>query len=562
MILGNLYREKGQVGRAINVHQALLQRPDLTTLEHAYVLLCLGLDFRHGGFVDRALEAFQEVLQLDPHNRYALVNLQKLHEDQHQWAEALQVREQIAKIDAGRRPDDLQILGFLRNQIGSAQSRDGQRRRRRAHLHRCDRRRCANGARLSESRRRPRAAGQPGRGRRGVGTAGRHASPSTPTSRSSASSAPTGRSARRSASSICASGSSTAVRRTGAPASRSHATCPAPATIAPPSICCSTRSPTTRTACPFTRRSGRRCRASASIPTLVRRYVTLTREAVFYLDPHVCRRCRYRSTELLWQCPQCHEWNTFVEERIAPGARTADGRRLGVGGKCRWLKSGCRSRSHAAEARCETVEIRCSWPRRSTQGRTANLSLPLRLPVLRQRLPPASPAYRLREAAFGADDVVGAPDFFVDRQLRREPLAGFPFARSETLHHAPELDVRIAGGHDDRVEVLVAIHFVQERNVGDRRRDAGRDRARQTSRRSRAARQDGRSLRDLGGRPDRQTRSPPASGDPPHPTVATIDWPNRRTTAANPGVLGAMTSCASVSLSMVGTPSFSNCCRA
>ena len=53
-------------------------------------------------------------------------------------------------------------------------------------------------------------------------------------------------------------------------------------------------------------------------PVLVRRYMELTREAVFYLDPHVCRRCRYRSTELLWQCPQCHEWNTFVEERIAP----------------------------------------------------------------------------------------------------------------------------------------------------------------------------------------------------------------------------------------------------
>ena len=29
MILGNLYRQKGQVGRAINVHQALLQRTDL-----------------------------------------------------------------------------------------------------------------------------------------------------------------------------------------------------------------------------------------------------------------------------------------------------------------------------------------------------------------------------------------------------------------------------------------------------------------------------------------------------------------------------------------------------
>ena len=78
------------------------------------MLLCLGLDFRHGGFVDRALEAFQEVLRLDPKNRYALVNLQKLYEDQHQWAKALRMREQIARIDAGAEPEDQQILGFLR----------------------------------------------------------------------------------------------------------------------------------------------------------------------------------------------------------------------------------------------------------------------------------------------------------------------------------------------------------------------------------------------------------------------------------------------------------------
>src|SRR5687767_3988096 len=125
MILGNLYRQKGQVGRAINVHQSLLQRPDLTRLEHAYVLLCLGLDFRHGGFIDRALEAFQEVVRLDAKNRYAFVNLQKLYEDQHQWPEALHVREQIAKIDAGRTPENQQIIGFLRNEIGLAQSRAG-----------------------------------------------------------------------------------------------------------------------------------------------------------------------------------------------------------------------------------------------------------------------------------------------------------------------------------------------------------------------------------------------------------------------------------------------------
>ena len=53
----------------------LLQRPRLKQLEHAYVLLCLGLDYKRGGFVDRALEAFNEVLRLDPKNEYALLNL-------------------------------------------------------------------------------------------------------------------------------------------------------------------------------------------------------------------------------------------------------------------------------------------------------------------------------------------------------------------------------------------------------------------------------------------------------------------------------------------------------
>ena len=42
MILGNLYREKGQVGKAITIHQTLLQRQKLSRMEHAYVLLCLG----------------------------------------------------------------------------------------------------------------------------------------------------------------------------------------------------------------------------------------------------------------------------------------------------------------------------------------------------------------------------------------------------------------------------------------------------------------------------------------------------------------------------------------
>src|SRR3989441_6694121 len=117
MILGNLYREKGQVGKAITVHQGLLQRPNLSKLEHAYVLLCIGLDYKRGGFVDRALEAFNEVLRLDPNNSYALVNLQKLHEEQHQWSDAYDTRQRLSKLTDGESKNE-SILAFLENEIG------------------------------------------------------------------------------------------------------------------------------------------------------------------------------------------------------------------------------------------------------------------------------------------------------------------------------------------------------------------------------------------------------------------------------------------------------------
>src|SRR2546426_5634727 len=86
MILGNLYREKGQVGKAITVHQGLLQRPKLTRQEHAYVLLCLGLDYKRGGFVERALDAFTEVLRLGPQNGYPLLHVPNLHQGPPPWS--------------------------------------------------------------------------------------------------------------------------------------------------------------------------------------------------------------------------------------------------------------------------------------------------------------------------------------------------------------------------------------------------------------------------------------------------------------------------------------------
>ena len=317
MILGNLYRSKGQVGRAITLHQSILQRPDLTKLEQAYLQLCLALDFRHGGFVDRALEAFQDVVRLDPRNRYALVNLQKLHEEQHQWAEALRVREEISAIDGGRRPDDRHILGFLTNEMGNLQRRtrhldeagrtferaiDIDLRTAPAYLNLGDVREqqgqlvqaieiwerltmaVPDRAHLTFERLR-RAYAARGTASRFVDLCQRLIAQNPQDWRARL-----------------------ALAAYFADAGHPHESLD----VALDAL------PHNPHGLAIHQHIWETLSALAFEPSLVRRYVSITREAVFYLDAHVCVRCRYRSTELLWQCPQCHEWNTFVEERLAP----------------------------------------------------------------------------------------------------------------------------------------------------------------------------------------------------------------------------------------------------
>jgi lipopolysaccharide biosynthesis regulator YciM len=322
LILGNLYREKGQVGRAIQEHQALLQRPNLRKLEHANVLLCLGLDYKRGGFVDRALEAFTEVLRLDPDNEYALSNLEKLYEEQHQWPEAYTTRQKLARrggeLAQGRHQA---ILAFLENELGlqALKRMEYPEAARRfesaidldagntpAHLNLGDVRfyqgdsAGAIGAwerlvetspdraylafarlesaypKLGETRRFPELcrrliAANPQDWRARLALA-RH---------------------------LSANGSPREALDL-----LFDALVQNPHALALHQAIWQTLS-------------------HLALPqSLVDRYVDLTRDAVFYLDPHICVRCRYRSTELLWQCPHCHEWNTFVEERIAPAKDT------------------------------------------------------------------------------------------------------------------------------------------------------------------------------------------------------------------------------------------------
>ncbi len=257
LILGNLYREKGQVGRAIQVHQALLQRPKLKRIEHAYALLCLGLDFKRGGFVDRAFEAFTEVLRLDPDNRYALASLEKLHEEQHQWTEAREIRRRLAaRPDPAEQRRHDEVLAFLEHALGMQALKrmdyraaathfqtaiDGDARTVPAYLGLGD-------VRLYRRERSPT--------RSPPGSVWSRRCPIGPTSRSTASTPPIGRPERRNATWHCASGSSRRTRWTGAPAWRWAATCRRTATRARLWPRYSRRWFTTRTPTHCTRRFG------------------------------------------------------------------------------------------------------------------------------------------------------------------------------------------------------------------------------------------------------------------------------------------------------------------
>ncbi len=71
-LLGRVARERGDVRRAVQIHQALVLRRDLSAADRIDSLNELGRSLESSGEFDRALAAHHEVLAHDRHNRIAL----------------------------------------------------------------------------------------------------------------------------------------------------------------------------------------------------------------------------------------------------------------------------------------------------------------------------------------------------------------------------------------------------------------------------------------------------------------------------------------------------------
>jgi lipopolysaccharide biosynthesis regulator YciM len=92
--LGSLFRRRGEVERAIRMHQNLTEREDLAQEQKLQALLELAQDYLKAGLLDRAEELF---LKLDGtlHAEAALCFLLEIYEQEKDWHKAVGIAEKL-----------------------------------------------------------------------------------------------------------------------------------------------------------------------------------------------------------------------------------------------------------------------------------------------------------------------------------------------------------------------------------------------------------------------------------------------------------------------------------
>lgn len=95
LALGNLFRRRGEVDRAIRIHQNLIARPSLSPSQRGYALLELGEDYMRAGLFDRAESLFNEAVDLDMHAAAALEHLLDIYQQEKEWEQAVAAGQQL-----------------------------------------------------------------------------------------------------------------------------------------------------------------------------------------------------------------------------------------------------------------------------------------------------------------------------------------------------------------------------------------------------------------------------------------------------------------------------------
>lgn len=98
LALGNLFRRRGEVDRAIRFHQNLVTRQGLNPEQRTQALLELGEDYMRAGLLDRAERLFSELTQMDDVRPSALRHLIAIYQQEKDWTKSIEHAKRLQKI--------------------------------------------------------------------------------------------------------------------------------------------------------------------------------------------------------------------------------------------------------------------------------------------------------------------------------------------------------------------------------------------------------------------------------------------------------------------------------
>ncbi|MEO0574760.1 MAG: hypothetical protein AAF004_04805 [Pseudomonadota bacterium] len=94
--LGSLFRRRGEVDRAIRVHQNILARPDIGKEQREQALFALGKDYLKSGLLDRAENLFAQLAESSSYRIESLQALCRIYEQESEWENAVVVARQLS----------------------------------------------------------------------------------------------------------------------------------------------------------------------------------------------------------------------------------------------------------------------------------------------------------------------------------------------------------------------------------------------------------------------------------------------------------------------------------
>lgn len=93
--MGNFFRHRGEIDRAIRIHQNLVSKQELSESQSHQALRELGRDYMMAGFLERAENAFLQLLDSDKHFLDAQKQLFSIYQTTKEWDRAIELGEKM-----------------------------------------------------------------------------------------------------------------------------------------------------------------------------------------------------------------------------------------------------------------------------------------------------------------------------------------------------------------------------------------------------------------------------------------------------------------------------------